>query len=440
MKRLFTLAAVLIGFLFFPVVAFADTVGTFTATNVSYDSTSNILSFHASGFTSLPTSINYLGICSDSSCIAAGMYGSITGVTPSDPIDLSSTIDTGGFVTMYKVYVYSSNCSCSWVSQDLTSPTPTITPSPTPSDAPSPTPSDIPSQSPSEAPTPTDAPDQIYAHPNPGNVYVGQPFSIDVGVRQGSEAFNAVQASVAVSSNLTIMNIENDMDGDECHLNYTKAPTTSDPSFVGSIFNSSSTGCDIYTLVLQPNAAGTGTIHFSNGSLKAYSDQSELFAGFQDATFTINDQLFQGVFSGGPNVSVTSPLETYKTNYTLSGTKDSTITHVLINGSESGVTFPTDTTWQAEETLTPGVNKIPGDNTFTLDGIDVNGNHIATQHIDISVHAIGDINGDGNVDLTDASLFAVDFGKSSDLTYPLSDMNNDGIVDLNDLSILAKAE
>ena len=58
------------------------------------------------------------------------------------------------------------------------------------------------------------------------------------------------------------------------------------------------------------------------------------------------------------------------------------------------------------------------------------------------MHKLGDINGDGTVDLTDASLFAVDYGKTdpSTFTYPLSDMNNDGKVDLTDLSILANLE
>ena len=55
-------------------------------------------------------------------------------------------------------------------------------------------------------------------------------------------------------------------------------------------------------------------------------------------------------------------------------------------------------------------------------------------------HTLGDINGDGIIDLTDASLFAVDWDKTSGLTYNLSDMNSDGNVDLTDLSILAKLE
>jgi plastocyanin len=54
---------------------------------------------------------------------------------------------------------------------------------------------------------------------------------------------------------------------------------------------------------------------------------------------------------------------------------------------------------------------------------------------------LGDINGDGHVDLTDFSIFAGDFGKDTGqgavLNSPYSDMNCDGKVDLTDFSIFA---
>jgi len=58
------------------------------------------------------------------------------------------------------------------------------------------------------------------------------------------------------------------------------------------------------------------------------------------------------------------------------------------------------------------------------------------------MHMKGDIDGNGVVNLTDASLFAVDYSKTdpSTFTYALSDMNNDGQVNLTDLSILAGLE
>jgi Dockerin type I domain len=95
-------------------------------------------------------------------------------------------------------------------------------------------------------------------------------------------------------------------------------------------------------------------------------------------------------------------------------------------------TLPTSTTWENAVTLSLG------DNNFTLYGTDDESNQTATQTITVGRHTLGDINGDGEVDLIDASLFAVDWDKTSGLTYILSDMNDDGEVNLVDLSILAK--
>jgi hypothetical protein len=54
---------------------------------------------------------------------------------------------------------------------------------------------------------------------------------------------------------------------------------------------------------------------------------------------------------------------------------------------------------------------------------------------------LGDINGDDQVNLTDFSIFASDYGKDTShgdvLNSPYSDMNCDGNVDLTDFSIFA---
>ena len=415
----------------------------------------------------------------------------------------------------------------------------------------------------------------ISVSPNTGTQTAGTPFTVTVAVNS-SAAFNAVKSSVAVSSNLSIVSINN-AKTNPCNFNYTKTPTTADPSFAGAIFGSSSTGCNVYTMSIQPTAAGAGTITFNNSSIKAYTDSSELLTGVQNGSYTINtaaptptppgtslvtiDDSVQGsgqnqwnyvgnwdhctsssnpacnpnlynnsvswdnstddyatltftgrqillygltdpnhgiagvsidggvetnvdfysatrtgdvllwtspfladgqhtlkvrvtgtknASSGGTwlaldradiletipsNLTVTNTVfVTYGSNYTLQGTKDSSITHVFVNGSETGVSYPTSTTWQAVEPVSLG------NNDFVLYGTDANNNQTASINVMVNRHILGDINGDGVVDLTDASLFAVDYGKTSNLTYPLSDMNGDGSVDLTDLSILAKLE
>jgi hypothetical protein len=125
--------------------------------------------------------------------------------------------------------------------------------------------------------------------------------------------------------------------------------------------------------------------------------------------------------------------DTYHSSFTLTGTKDSAITSVFVNGSATSSAYPTSTTWTASIGLSLGSN------ILTIYGSDGT-NQTATQQTTVNLHTLGDINGDGVVDLTDASLFAVDWGKASNLTYNLSDMNDDGSVDLTDLSILAKLE
>lgn len=422
-------------------------------------------------------------------------------------------------------------------------------------------------------PTPTPSPDTISLSLSTSTITVGQPFSTTVVV-SGGQAFNAAKATVSVSSNLTVNGIQS-APSPECNMNYTKSPTTSDPSFAGAIYGSSSTNCNVYTITLTPNAVGTGTITFTNAQIKAYVDNSDILSGVTNGSFTINPApsptgtttqtiddsvqgsvqnqwnyvgtgwghctscdetnptvsfygasqswdktvndfvtiTFTGVqfklygvtdprdgigavsIDGGAETNVdfysstrtgnvllwtspilsnsshtvklrvtgthnnnatdnyiildrgdilatgtlsnlsvnTYPTDTYASTLTISGTKDSSITTVYINGDNSNVTYPTSTTWQATISL-PAL----GDNQFIIYGKDVNNNQTASISITIKKHTLGDINGDGVIDLTDASLFAIDYGKTSNLTYPLSDMNSDGSVDLTDLSILAK--
>lgn len=273
---------------------------------------------------------------------------------------------------------------------------------------------------------------QIVASPLSGTKTVGQPFTVEVKVEDGGEAFNAARANVAVSSNLEIVGI-NTPSSNACNLQYTQTPTTSNPSFAGAIFGGSSTGCTVYTMTLKPTASGTGTVTFTNASIKAYSDNSEILTGVQNASFTLGDGATP---TPTPllEFQITNPVQTYKTNFDLTGTKLATISKIFVNGSDTNSTYPTSTTWQVPVTLNLG------ENNFTLYGSDDNNNQTATQTVTVDRHALGDINGDGNVDLIDASLFAVDWDKTENLTYILSDMNDDGQVNLTDLSILAKLQ
>lgn len=135
----------------------------------------------------------------------------------------------------------------------------------------------------------------------------------------------------------------------------------------------------------------------------------------------------------GLTVTNTS-FDTYGSTFTLLGTKDASLTSIFVNNSSANASYPTSTTWQSVESL------VLGNNAFVIYGKDANDVQTASINVTINRHTLGDINGDGLVDLTDVSLFAVDWDKTSNLTYNLSDMNGDGNVNLTDLSILAKLE
>jgi hypothetical protein len=418
----------------------------------------------------------------------------------------------------------------------------------------------------------------IAAFPSSSTVTVGTPFTVDVAINAG-QAFNAAQATVAVSPNLAITSLSNPS-SNACNFNYTQIPTTSNPSFAGAIFGTSTvSNCTVYRMSLTPTSTGTGTVTLSNGSIKSYADSTELLSngGLQNGSFTITaasptptppgttlvtvDDSVQGSnqnqwnyvgnwshctdssnpacnpnlynnsvswdnttddyatlsftgrqvllyglvdpnhgiagvsidggaettvdfysatrngnvlvwaspiltagqhtlkvrvtgeknsSSGGAylaldradiqettpsNLTITNTVfATYNSSFTLMGTKDTSITSVLVNGSSSNSTYPTSTTWQAVEPVSLG------NNNFTVYGTDANSNQTASITVSINRHMLGDINGDGVVDLIDASLFATDWGKTGNLTNPLSDMNGDGAVDLTDYSILAKLE
>lgn len=406
-KKLSAFIFAFIALLSFPLLAFASD---FTVSNVTYNDSTKELIFDISGLggTSVDFTSGTAYLCLGNVPYSANYGCAPTATTPACSNSHCDVTLTSNFDLTYtpgNTYLINLNNGTSYSSQNFILPEPT--------------------------PTPTPAV-QIIADPSSSTATVGTPFNVDVKVTDAGAVFNAAQATVTLSSNLSITGISYPTTS-SCNFNYTQRPTTSDPSFAGAIFGSSSTGCTAYTLTLTPNTTGSGTITFTNGKIKAYSDSSEILTGVQNGSFTISAAATPTPTAGVPQLTVTSPLLTYLTSYTLAGGKDAAITHVFINTSETGVTFPTSTTWQAPETLSLG------DNNFTIYGSDGTSS-TATQTVNVSRHTLGDINGDGVVDLTDASLFAVDFGKTSGLTYILSDMNGDGSVDLTDYSILAKLE
>lgn len=116
---------------------------------------------------------------------------------------------------------------------------------------------------------------------------------------------------------------------------------------------------------------------------------------------------------------------TYDDTMLLYGTRSSGQT-VRVNGSSTGVTYPTDTTWQATLSLSVGGN------SFSLQSVSSSGQTSSSASYTIERHAAGDVNDDLVIDDYDLSLVVKYWGTNS---Y-MADFNGDGIVDDYDFSIL----
>jgi len=322
----------------------------------------------------------------------------------------------------------------------------------------------------------------INTSPSSGTFFVNQEFTVDLVIDGGGETFNAAQATVAVSGNLSVKSLTitpTSLGG--CNFafaNLRKTPTAIDPSFAGAILNGSSLHCILYTLTLQATTQEAGTITLKSGSVKSYVNHNEILLSMQDGSYSIAVPItptpvptatptptptviptptptpipvptssptpIPTVIPTPTPVPTNTPVplqpptidsiasETYQSSILLTGSKLSSVTTVYVNNSSAAVTYPTVTAWQFSTTLSLGTN------TFTVYGQDSAGNTSNSTSVGISLHKLADISGDGIIDLTDLSIFGSDWENTGTLNSPLSDMNNDGIIDLTDFSIIAK--
>ena len=308
----------------------------------------------------------------------------------------------------------------------------------------------------------------ISTSPSSETFFVDQEFSVDLVIDSGGDAFNAAQANVTVSNNLSIKSLTitpASLGG--CNfifVNLRKTPTVSDPSFAGAILNGSSLRCNLYTLTLQGTTQGTGTIALRSGSVKSYANHNEILLSMQDGSYSITVPITPTPTAiptptptptPVPTVTPTPtptviptptetpiplevptidpmPSETYQASLLITGSKVPSVTTVYVNSSSADVIYPTTTTWQFPATLSLETN------TFIVYGQDSIGNISSSTSVEISRHRLADINGDGVIDLTDLSIFGSDWENTGTLNSPLSDMNSDGVVDLTDFSIIAK--
>lgn len=115
----------------------------------------------------------------------------------------------------------------------------------------------------------------------------GTPFTVDVVVDGGGQAFNAAQATVAISSNLTPTNL---VLGD-CNFSFVSTPSIANPSFAGIILGNSSKRCTVYTVTLTPVAKGDGSVSLSKASVKRYGDAVNILSSLQNGAYTLTAAL-----------------------------------------------------------------------------------------------------------------------------------------------------
>lgn len=117
-------------------------------------------------------------------------------------------------------------------------------------------------------------------------------------------------------------------------------------------------------------------------------------------------------------------LVSYDDTVILYGSREEDTT-IEINGSEEGVTYPTDTSWKAE------VSVAEGDNEIEIVAVK-DGEESEPTVVTVNVRTVGDANEDGEVDDYDLSLLVAAW----DTDNPELDFNEDGVVDDYDFSLL----
>lgn len=120
---------------------------------------------------------------------------------------------------------------------------------------------------------------------SPSNGSFSKEFNVSLVVNGEGERFNAAQATVTISQNLSVQNLTLG----NCNFSFLTTPSIANLSFAGVILGGSSTNCTAYTLTLAPVQKGNALITLSKGSVRRYGDAVNILSSMQNGNYTLTN-------------------------------------------------------------------------------------------------------------------------------------------------------
>ncbi len=183
---------------------------------------------------------------------------------------------------------------------------------------------------------------RILVEPNLGTVAPNQTFTADIVVDGGGQPFNAAQATISVTPNLTVQSVNiTPVETGGCNLtfaNQAATPSVANLSFAGAILDGSSQKCTVMTVTLVAGSSGTGAVSVSNSQVKSSDDSAEIFLSSENGVFTISttpaNPIPQSTLSFSPITTSVTNGQTFTVQVRID-TNGQTV-----NGIESDITYP----------------------------------------------------------------------------------------------------
>ncbi len=284
----------------------------------------------------------------------------------------------------------------------------------------------------------------------------------------GSSTWTATSGTHAVAAAVDVLNQVAESNESNNSLNLSVTPGAVDPqSPVISITAPSAVtpirGTQSFTATATDNVGVTKVEFYVDGSLKS-TDTSNPYSYSWDTTTATNashslqtkaydavgnvgtSSITVTVDNAAPNTSITEPIQAAMVSGTINigATATDNVGVTKVELYIDGILGATDTapsysyTWDTNSVTN-------GSHTLSTKAYDAAGNTYTSAPVSVTVSnstggtVDGDVNGDGVVDISDASILLYNYGKNLDKSGKLKqvgDLNEDGVVNIYDAAIL----